>query len=233
MFNQETTPEKNPVVTIVNNQPITTSLDIAESFGKRHDHVLRDINALELPEEFRLPNFGEISYFDAYGRKMPMYQITRDGFIILVMGYNGERAMQFKLAYLKAFNKMEEALRNQLRALPAPAEYYGEGFLKGLRFERELRAAMLNYDIDDATVRNLCFYRSIGLSQPEAARLCIISSKQVWKIESVLKAHGCDVPKTPNPSTRKLRVRQAWEKLLEGIGKREISAPVCTEVANG
>ncbi len=236
MFNQETTSEKTPVVSIVNNQPITTSLNVAEVFGKFHKNVIRDINDLieKVPEAFAAANFepNKIKVLNnPSGEEISHYKLTRDGWTLLVFGYSGERAMQFKLAYLKAFNKMEEALRNQLRALPAPAEYK-DGFIKGLRFERELRAAMLNYDIDDATVRNLCFYRTIGLSQPEAFRLCIINKRQGQRIEQILKRYGCKLP-MQNPSTRKLRVRQAWENLLEGLVTKSVSAPECREVANG
>ena len=93
---------------------ICTSLDVAETFGKRHDHVLRDIAELGCSEEFRLPNFGETSYEDTQGRKQKMFLMTRDGFTLLVMGYTGELAMKFKEAYIKQFNAMETALRGKL-----------------------------------------------------------------------------------------------------------------------
>lgn len=91
-----------------------TSLDVAETFGKRHDHVLRDIKELGCSEEFRLPNFGETYYEDSQGRKQPMAIMTRDGFTILVMGYTGGLAMKFKEAYIKQFNAMEAALQGKL-----------------------------------------------------------------------------------------------------------------------
>lgn len=84
-----------------------TSLDVAETFGKRHDHVLRDIQELGCSPEFRLPNFGETYYEDSRGRKQRMVVMTRDGFTILAMGYTGELAMKFKEAYIAQFNAME------------------------------------------------------------------------------------------------------------------------------
>lgn len=91
-----------------------TSLDVAETFGKRHDHVLRDIKNLGCSEEFRLPNFGETYYSDSQGRNQRMIVMTRDGFTLLVMGYTGELAMKFKEAYIKQFNAMEAQLQGKL-----------------------------------------------------------------------------------------------------------------------
>jgi len=103
-----------PVVSLVNQKPVTTSLNIAEVFGKQHGHVLRTIQNMEVPEEFNQSNFGLISYLDSYGRAQSMYQITRDGFTILVMGFTGARALQFKLAYIAAFNRMEDELTRRI-----------------------------------------------------------------------------------------------------------------------
>lgn len=91
-----------------------TSLDIAETFGKDHFHVLRDIDKIGCSEEFRQSNFGLSSYVSTQNKELPMYIITRDGFTLLVMGYTGELAMKFKEAYIKQFNAMEAALQGKL-----------------------------------------------------------------------------------------------------------------------
>lgn len=91
-----------------------TSLDIAETFGKEHKNVLRDIEGLGCSEEFNRLNFEPISYEDVMHRKQKAYVMTRDGFTLLVMGYTGELAMKFKEAYIKQFNAMEKALRGKL-----------------------------------------------------------------------------------------------------------------------
>lgn len=64
--------------------------------------------------EFRLSNFGESFYVNIQNKKQPMVIMTRDGFTLLVMGYTGELAMQFKEAYIKQFNAMETALQGKL-----------------------------------------------------------------------------------------------------------------------
>lgn len=91
----------------------TTSLDVAETFGKEHDKVMRDIRELGCSEEFNAANFGDISYIDSRGRTQKAKMMTRDGFVLLVMGYTGELAMKFKEYYIRQFNAMEKALRDK------------------------------------------------------------------------------------------------------------------------
>ena len=101
----------NDLVRVENNEVVVSSRQVAESFGKRHDHVLRDISALEKD----IPNFGEMflesTSPDAYGREQKVYLMNRNGFVILTMGFTGKPAMEWKLKYIKAFNEMEAQLR--------------------------------------------------------------------------------------------------------------------------
>lgn len=102
------------LVEIENGQPVTTSLKIAELFGKNHYHVIRDIQDKILPnvsDDFNQSNFGLSDYRDGKGQYRPMYYLTRDGFTMVAMGYTGPKAMQFKEAYINEFNKMEAMLR--------------------------------------------------------------------------------------------------------------------------
>lgn len=93
---------------------VVSSLDIAETFGKEHRRVLQDIREIGCSEEFRLHNFVQSSYENSQGKQQPMFFVTRDGFVLLAMGYTGELAMRFKEAYIKQFNAMENALRGKL-----------------------------------------------------------------------------------------------------------------------
>lgn len=102
------------LVEIENGQPVTTSLKIAELFGKNHKEVLRDIRDRISPNvsnDFTQRNFAPSSYADSTGRNLPMYYLTRDGFTMVAMGYTGPKAMQFKEAYINEFNKMEAMLQ--------------------------------------------------------------------------------------------------------------------------
>ena len=93
--------------------PAVTSLDVAETFGKAHDKVMRDIAEIVCSDEFNTANYGDITYTDTRGRTQKAKVMTRDGFVLLVMGYTGEKAMRFKEAYIKQFNAMEKVVRGK------------------------------------------------------------------------------------------------------------------------
>lgn len=101
----------HPDVTIENGRAVTTSVAIAEFFGKRHERVLDKIRNLDCSAKFTEHNFVSSEYTDSTGRKLPMYQITRDGFAFLAMGFTGKKAAAFKEAYIVEFNRMEAELR--------------------------------------------------------------------------------------------------------------------------
>lgn len=103
----------------VNKEEVTvvTSLDVAETFGKEHRNVLADIRNIQgdvSSAEFSAL-FYETNYVGANGKSNPMYYMNRDGFTLLAMGYNGEKAMKFKLAYIRQFNAMEKALLGKIK----------------------------------------------------------------------------------------------------------------------
>ena len=95
------------LVKIENDRMLTDSRIVAETFGKDHRHVLRDIDNIKKD----VSNFGQMFFEteapDSYGRLQRVYQMTRDGFSLLAMGFTGSDAMEWKLKYLEAFNKLE------------------------------------------------------------------------------------------------------------------------------
>ncbi|HNJ44134.1 MAG TPA: Rha family transcriptional regulator [Acidobacteriota bacterium] len=108
-----------PTVNLVNGIPQTTSLDIADHFGKLHKNVIQAIDRLECPEDFRRLNFQPSSYLNEQKRDQPMYNITRDGFVILAMGFTGKQAMEWKIKYIQAFNAMETRMKGQPQLPPS------------------------------------------------------------------------------------------------------------------
>nr|DAK56810.1 MAG TPA: regulatory protein [Caudoviricetes sp.] len=95
---------------VVGDQTYTTSLAIANVFNKRHDHIIAKIR--ELPQdEFTAPIFRVSEYTDKSGRKLPMYEMTKDGFVLLAMGFTGEKAYKFKIEYINAFNRMADEIK--------------------------------------------------------------------------------------------------------------------------
>ena len=113
------TDQELSLVAVENEHAVTTSMRVAEVFGKQHKNVVRDIKSLDCSEEFRELNFepSKIDYQNGNIKKqLPMYYITRDGFMFLVMGFTGKTAAKWKEAYIKAFNEMEAKIRAEQMA---------------------------------------------------------------------------------------------------------------------
>lgn len=107
------------LVAVENEHAVTTSLRVAEVFSKQHKDVLKAVKSLDCSEEFRERNFAlsKIDYQNGNIKKqLPMYYITRDGFMFLVMGFTGKTAAKWKEAYIKAFNEMEAKIRAEQMA---------------------------------------------------------------------------------------------------------------------
>lgn len=99
------------ILSTQNGEPVASSRQIADNFEKRHDHVMRDIDTIKKD----VPNFGEMFFEtetpDTYGRPQRTYLMNRDGFSLLVMGFTGKAALEWKLKYITAFNEMEKKLK--------------------------------------------------------------------------------------------------------------------------
>jgi len=94
-----------------NGKPRAGSRDVAAKFGKRHDNVLRDIDAL-ISQGAPLLSFEESSYRAGNGKDERCINMDRDGFTLLAMGFTGADALKWKLAYIAAFNAMEDQIKH-------------------------------------------------------------------------------------------------------------------------
>jgi Rha family phage regulatory protein len=107
----------NELVYRKENQVLTNSRLVAMKFGKRHSDVIRAIEDLliKLPENERKRNFAQleedVEISNGGSKKLKFYAMTETGFTLLVMGFTGEKAIQFKLEYIAAFNKMKEIIK--------------------------------------------------------------------------------------------------------------------------
>lgn len=145
------------ILSTQNGEPVVSSRQIAESFDKRHDHVMRDIEDLlkGLPKNGDTPMFYKTEYaHEQNGQMYPMYLMNRDGFTLLAMGFTGKAALEWKLKYIAAFNAMEKKLDPSHYMTPAA-----------------LREAILNPD----TVIQLC--QQIKAEQEKNARLTAENAK--------------------------------------------------------
>lgn len=106
--------EMAELVNVINNQVVTDSLMVAEVFEKEHKHVLEAIRQILVAENSAAKFFHESTY-ENRGKQYPCYLMNRDGFSLLVMGFTGSKALEWKLRYIEAFNAMEKALQEQAR----------------------------------------------------------------------------------------------------------------------
>ncbi|NUW60876.1 Rha family transcriptional regulator [Cronobacter muytjensii] len=100
------------MVMAIQGKAFTTSQKIADYFGKRHDNVLRKIRQVrdECPPEFATLNFEETDFIDKNGDAQPMFKLTKDGYMLVVMGFTGAAATLIKVRYIQAFNWMANQL---------------------------------------------------------------------------------------------------------------------------
>lgn len=104
-----------PAVKQVDGKVYTTSYEVARYFDRLHKNVIRDIeNLIQKRPELRGANFEltfEIKQIGNTKRRTPYYLIDKDGFTLLAMGFTGDKALDFKIAYIKAFNRMEQTIQ--------------------------------------------------------------------------------------------------------------------------
>lgn len=152
-----------PVVLEKDGVPVTTSKAVADQFDKRHADILRAIEDLKphLTTQFCVANFFKSEY-ESRGKSYPYYIMTKDGFTMLVMGFTGAKAIQFKEAYITAFNQMQRALLGGGVSAPAPA-------LAGI--ERRLEA------LEQATGAQTADLSEVGATFLQAIRAAIESGE--------------------------------------------------------
>lgn len=98
------------ILSVKNNEAVVSSRQIAENFGKEHKVVLRAIENIKAQNCALTSMFFEVTYTAGTGKAYPMYLMNRDGFSLLVMGFTGKSALEWKLKYITAFNEMEKQL---------------------------------------------------------------------------------------------------------------------------
>ena len=98
------------ILSTQNGEPVASSRQIAESFGKEHKDVLEAIRTKTAENSALLEMFHLTEYTTSQNKKLPMYLMNRDGFSFLVMGFTGKKADEWKLRYIQAFNAMEKQL---------------------------------------------------------------------------------------------------------------------------
>lgn len=118
----------HPEVTVNNGRAVTTSIAVASFFQKEHKNVLQKIRALDCSPAFTAANFSAVAVTVQAGfneRETEAYEMTKDGFVFLVMGFTGKRAAAFKEAYISEFNRLESELTKPLPVAPVMPVFPG------------------------------------------------------------------------------------------------------------
>lgn len=173
-------------LTIKDGHPVTTTLDVSVFFGMKHKDVLRAISnkIADCSEEFAGRNFAPGSYADAQGQQRPMYELTRNGFTLLAMGFTGPRAMEFQIAYIEAFEQMERELRAATPSARAEAAIAMNAVYAS--------AARAGHRSD--FLPRLIHLRRAGLSCREAGKVLGVEQSTVAAWTRRLRDAGLDLP---------------------------------------
>lgn len=104
----------NKLVCIHNDVAVCDSLQVAEKFEKEHRNVLQSIDNLLIAENSAVKEmFKESTYKANNGQMYRKFYMNRDGFSVLTMGFTGQKALEWKLQYIDAFNRMESIIREK------------------------------------------------------------------------------------------------------------------------
>jgi Rha family phage regulatory protein len=180
----------------VNEEPKTSSLKVAEAFGKRHGDVIRKVESLECSEDFSQRNFASAEYLDEQGKARKSYEITKDGFMFLVMGFTGKAAAQIKEAYINAFNWMAAQLvgKNESLKLSELPQIPKNPHLAVKNAVLQLAGT---HDVKYGTVYKRLYDRfQVEKYQDLAVEYCPAA------VEFVRSLHGEYIPRIDKPSTK-------------------------------
>ncbi|EAK6304707.1 hypothetical protein B6P39_06995 [Campylobacter coli] len=183
---------------IKENKVFINSLDLAKVFNKNHRHILQTTKN-QPQNDFTESNFILSTYKDKKGELRPCYNLTRDGFSLLVMGFTGEKAYKWKVEFIKAFNEMEKRLKNlEQEKMQKLAFHQSLGYKSQLKqqkehYENKIKA--LKYDLEKK--KQLSFKRK--LSEKELLELRKILAKDYdilcfkkWEMSLVAEKIGKD-----------------------------------------
>ncbi|BDF78352.1 phage regulatory protein/antirepressor Ant [Pyramidobacter piscolens] len=208
---------------------VVSSLDVARVFEKEHKDVLKAVRELECSLNFNERNFAPIEYQDSLGRNKPAIMMTRDGFAFLAMGFTGAKAAHFKEEYIKAFNLMEEKLKNR-NLLSAEDLTKPDNLLLIVQNWKKDRDAMLALQAQAAIDRP----KTIFADAVTESKTSIL----IGDLAKLIKQNGVDIGQKrlfawlrengwlmKSGSSKNMPTQKAMEQKLFEIKERTINAP--------
>lgn len=180
---------------------LTNSLLVAEKFGKQHKDVMKAIKELLTSAQNCANLFVESEYPDSYGRMQPLYVMNRDGFSLLVMGFTGEKALQFKLDFIAAFNEMEQKLKEEQSKQLSSAEMFLQ--IAQINVQQEKKIAELECKvtcIEERTKTNLEYSTVVAYCTRNNIPINVQKLGALGrKASSICKKAGIEVSKISDP----------------------------------
>lgn len=163
--------------------PVTDSLKVAQVFGRLHKNVIRSIREIIMSANLLANHqaFCETSYQDTQGKEQPLFLMTREGFCALVMRWNGERANQFKMAFVELFTKMEQAIQQMQPTTPAIPQTFAEALRLAANQAEQIEAQQKQLE---AQAPKVLFAKSVETSS---------SSILIGELAKLMKQNGVDI----------------------------------------
>lgn len=170
------------LVQIIDRQVVVSSRQVAEKFGKLHKDVLEGIRNI-LAAENSATKFYQESTHEYRGQRFPEYLMNRDGFTLLAMSFTGKEALQWKLKYIAAFNKMEELLKEQ--------EVIPKDLPAALRMAAEIAEKAQALQIENTQQKQI-----INEMQPKASYYdLILQNNTLMSVTQIAKDYGMSAKK--------------------------------------
>lgn len=175
--------QQNVVYKTSKGTPVTDSLKVAQVFGRMHKNVIRSVREIITSANLLADQqaFCGTSYRDTQGKEQPMYLMTREGFCALVMRWNGEKANQFKMAFIELFSKMEQAIRAMQPTAPAIPQTFAEALRLAANQAEKIEAQQKQLE---AQAPKVLFAKSVETSP---------SSILVGEMAKLVKQNGVDI----------------------------------------
>lgn len=175
-------------------RPTISSLKVAQKFGKNHKDVLRAIQRLKISEDFNRRNFAPVEYCDAKGENRKAYNLTKDGFMFVAMGFTGHAADLWRMRFIECFNKMERELVETARqALLQNMAAAQKPLLAQTRREaaKQTASAVLSLPpTQKACLKKVLDYKAKNLTTYEIHKILDISKDTVRRITKTARQMG-------------------------------------------
>lgn len=226
MSNNTTVVGMRKFVEARNGEVYTSTRQVAEAFEKLHNHVIAKVRALECSAQFLTDNFSSVQ-FEHRGNTYEAFEMTKDGFMFLVMSFTGKKAAAIKEGYISAFNWMAEQLCLSSKSLVAKAvsEALGEEGARTLSNVMRCRVAKLDAERQRSATAKLASALHARFDVP---RMELIPADQMDAACNFIASYAIEgeyLPKGANQSVdifNDLSETQRCLVFTDGSGKRQV-----------